>query len=109
MNVEIVTTPDAMARGLGGRAKLGKNEGMLFDFKHEGLHRFWMKDMQFDLDLIWLNEAGTVVYIAQNLKPCTPDACPLYIPTQTATYVLEVNAGFTAAHGIAPGQPARLP
>jgi uncharacterized membrane protein (UPF0127 family) len=80
-----------------------QNHGMLFTFQTESPWGFWMKDMRFSLDIIWFNSNRQVVFIEQNLPPCTPQQCPIYVPTAGATYVLEVNAGFVNAHGVSLG------
>lgn len=103
VDLEIAKSPEAMARGLSGREKLGAVQGMLFAFDMDGSYGFWMKDMKFNLDILWLDGSGRVVYVQENLPPCTPQECPVYKPQQTARYVLEVNAGFAAKHGIKSG------
>ena len=71
----------------------------------------WMKGMLFPLDLIWI-ENGLVVHIerdAPHFPPGTSDmSLPIYAPSAPATYVLEVNAGFTAYHGIEVGSQVEL-
>ncbi len=103
LTVEIAKTMSAQERGLSGRPALPIDHGMLFDFDHQDYWTFWMIDMKFPLDIIWFNSAHQVVYFAQNLPPCTPDNCPDYTPDSAAMYVLEVNAGFVAAHHITLG------
>jgi len=100
VDVEVAQSPEAMARGLSGRESLGAGQGMLFAFDTDGIYGFWMKDMKLDLDILWLDRDGRIVYMQENLLPCTPQACPIYKPARSARYVLEVNAGFAASHGI---------
>jgi len=62
-----------------------------------------MPDMFYPLDMIWINN-GTVVDISANVTTTfNPSAPTFYMPVAPARYVLEVNAGFAAAHGIVPG------
>ncbi|HYW02060.1 MAG TPA: M6 family metalloprotease domain-containing protein [Candidatus Acidoferrum sp.] len=103
LTVEIAKTMSAQERGLSGRPSLPIDHGMLFVFDHQDYWTFWMIDMKFPLDIIWFNSAHQVVYFVQNLPPCTPDNCPDYTPDSAAMYVLEVNAGFVAAHHITLG------
>ena len=103
LTVEIAKTMSAQERGLSGRPSLPIDHGMLFVFDHQDYWTFWMIDMKFPLDIIWFNSAHEVVYFVQNLPPCTPDNCPDYTPDTAAMYVLEVNAGFVAAHHITLG------
>jgi uncharacterized membrane protein (UPF0127 family) len=95
------TTSQAQERGLGGRASLPANEGMLFVFDHTGPHGFWMKDMQFPIDIIWLDENKRVVHIESNVQPSSyPN---VYSPEMPSRYALEVNAGYAATHSIVAG------
>ena len=53
-SVEVASTTIEQARGLSGRAGLKNNEGMLFLFNSAGVQNFWMKDMNFPIDIIWI-------------------------------------------------------
>jgi hypothetical protein len=77
---------------------------MLFVFSQEAEWGFWMHEMRFPLDIIWFNASRQVVFIEQDLPPCTPSLCSVYTPTATAMFVLEVNAGFVATNGVALGE-----
>ncbi len=108
VTTEVVRTPKDLQLGLGGRASLAEDHGMLFVFTKEDRHAFWMKGMQFSLDIIWLDAQGKIVTIEQNLTPCTPDACPSYAPSDKSLYVLEVNAHFTQNHHWQTGQQLEI-
>jgi uncharacterized membrane protein (UPF0127 family) len=54
---------------------LGKNQGMLFIFESEGYYGFWMKNMRFALDIIWINAQKKVIEISANVSPCTTSLC----------------------------------
>jgi M6 family metalloprotease-like protein len=103
LTVEIAKTTLSQEKGLSGRPSLPIDHGMLFVFDHQDYWTFWMIDMQFPLDIIWFNSSQQVVYFVQNLPPCKPDNCPTYTPDTATMYVLEVNAGFIAAHHITIG------
>ena len=103
LTVEIAKTSTEQAKGLSGRDKLPADHGMLFVFDHEDFWGFWMIDMKFPLDIIWFNSNRQVVYIQQNLPPCTPQGCPVFEPPVKAIYVLEVDAGFVQAHNVTLG------
>lgn len=84
---------------------LGENQGMLFIFDKPGIYSFWMKDMNFPLDIIWLQRSGEnlfqVVFIAENVDPST---YPIPISAEReADAVLEVNAGNAKKWGILVG------
>ncbi|HEX55521.1 MAG: hypothetical protein DRO90_01405 [Candidatus Altiarchaeales archaeon] len=100
---EVVSTPEEMARGLMYRKRLEENRGMLFIFKEEGRYGFWMKNMNFPLDIIWISRNKTVAHIEVNLPPCKSDSCPIYVPDKKALYVLEVNANFSIRNNISIG------
>jgi uncharacterized membrane protein (UPF0127 family) len=84
------------------RKGIAFSEGMLFIFEEEARHAFWMKNMKFSIDIIWLSKDKRVVDIASNVLPCVQD-CPRLVPKQDAKYVLETAAGFCAKYNIRPG------
>ncbi len=91
IRAEVVETPQAQQRGLSGRPSLERDQGMLFVFKRPDKYCIWMKDMRFDLDILWLDHNKRVVLIERNVSPSTyPHS---FCPDQPARYVLEVNAG----------------
>ncbi|MGC9310607.1 MAG: DUF192 domain-containing protein, partial [Candidatus Aenigmatarchaeota archaeon] len=96
---------ESRAKGLMFRESLGDDEGMLFVFEKEGHWSFWMKNTIIPLDIIWLCENLTIVHI-QTAPPCREDNCPSYRTPVPASYVLEVNAGFSDKNGISAGDTA---
>ena len=100
LTVELATTLPAQEKGLSGLPSLPSNEGMLFVFDHEDYWAFWMINMKFPLDIIWFNSAREVVWTEPDLQPCRQYDCPVIMPDVESMYVLEVNAGFIAAHHI---------
>ena len=77
---------------------------MLFVFGNEAKHTFWMKDMKFPIDIIWLNSDGKVVHIEKNLQPCVSVLiCTNYSPNTDSQYVLETVSEFTQRHNISVG------
>lgn len=111
VSVEVARTEAEHEKGLGGHAPLGERSGMLFIFPQPANYAFWMKGMTFPLDMLWINDEK-VVFIARDVPsypPNTPDnSLPVYVPTAPATYVLEVNAGFTKKYGIETGTTAEF-
>ena len=99
--VEVADNPEARAKGLSGRASLPPGAGMLFIFEEARVHTFWMKDMMFPLDLVWIGEQCTVASISPNVPPPTAEQAdsdlPRFRPTQPVRYVLEINGGEAAA------------
>ena len=107
VHVMLARTPAEQERGLGGRDSLAVDQGMLFVFPKDGEYAFWMKDMKFSIDILWLAQDGTVVYIVPNLSPSTYPQT--FGPSKPARFVLEVPAGFVAAHWVQVGDRAHLP
>ncbi len=98
VNVEVVSKSEDTSRGLMYRDRLGKDKGMLFVFNQDSRYRFWMKNMKFSLDILWIDQQGTIVSIALDVPACAVDPCPGYTPEKEARYVLELNSGYTKAH-----------
>jgi uncharacterized membrane protein (UPF0127 family) len=99
--IEEVSSPEAQEKGLGGRASISDTAGMLFVFDRADMHCFWMKDMRFPIDMLWLDASKTVVHLEQNVPA---DSYPkTYCPEQNSNYVLEVQAGLSAKAGVVVG------
>lgn len=101
---DIADTEPLREHGLSGRAKLEEKEGMLFVFQADSTYAFWMKDMLFPIDMIWLSNDKRVVYIVQNASPQSYPAS--FVPESPARYVLEVPAGWTVRHNVTIGAQA---
>ena len=104
LTVQLATTPEEQQMGLSNRTSMPADHGMLFVFNQEAQWSFWMHEMNFPLDIIWFNANKQVVFIEQDLPPCTPQACPIFTPPVNAMYVLEVNAGFVKTNGVSLGE-----
>jgi uncharacterized protein len=94
IEIEVADTPKKREQGLSGRASLADNSGVLFKFETVGKHSFWMKDMKFALDFIWIRD-GKIVEITQNVPPPSETGGQPQVvnPTVEIDSVLEVNAG----------------
>jgi uncharacterized protein len=104
--VSVADTQELRERGLGGRTELSPDEGMLFVFDKEDIHPFWMKDMRFSIDILWLANDGTVIYIERDVSP---DTYPqVFSSDKPARYVLELPVGYSAAHHIKVGDRVQL-
>jgi uncharacterized membrane protein (UPF0127 family) len=104
--VEIVQEGEDLKKGLSGRSTLQSDEGMLFIFEKADLHGIWMKDMNFAIDIIWLNEYGEVVHYEKNVVPETFPK--VFAPSQLSKYVIEVSSGFIEREGIKIGDKIDL-
>lgn len=101
VTLDIAKTEEERIQGLSGVKSMPKNHGMLFVFDESGEHGIWMKDMNFALDIIWLNEYSEVIYIERN---ATPESFPkVFGSKKMSRYVLEFNAGFASRNSIKVG------
>ncbi len=98
LNIDIVNTEAEREKGLSGREGLEENEGMLFVFEKEGYYGFWMKDMKFAIDIVWLDKNKKIVHVEKNVSPETyPKVFNSPIPN---LYVLETPVGFLVKNNI---------
>jgi uncharacterized membrane protein (UPF0127 family) len=100
VDVEIVSTPAQIERGLMFREHLPPDQGMLFLMTEERNWPFWMRNTLIPLDLIYIARDLTIAGIVENAEPRTEILREVGKPS---LYVLEVNGGFCAAHKIAAG------
>jgi uncharacterized protein len=100
--VEVSDTPDTQTRGLMYRTSLAPDDGMIFLFDREQNHSFWMKNTSLPLDMIFISRDRRIVGIHPNAEPFSLKPIDVGAPSRA---VLEVNAGFAAAHGLAAGDP----
>lgn len=89
ITVRIADNQKERQQGLSGTTNLDKDEGMLFVFDHPGSYPFWMKDMYFDIDIIWIKD-NTVIGISRG-DHRQPDK--LIYPPSSVDRVLEVLPG----------------
>jgi len=100
IDIEIADAEWKRSLGLMYREKMAANQGMLFVFEEEAPRSFWMKNTRISLDMIFANAERKIVTILRNTTPYSEQ---LYTSHKPAMYVVEVNAGFSAMHGIAVG------
>lgn len=101
--VELALDP---VKGLSGRGSMNPGTGMLFSMPNAC--NFWMKDMKFPLDIIWINDKREVVDISENLPVPTSSFMPLYSPRRFSVYALEINGGEAKALGINIGDAVEI-
>jgi uncharacterized protein len=104
--VELATTEAERERGLMFRKELPPGRGMLFDFHREQQVGFWMKNTLIPLDMIFIDDRGRIISIAQNAKPMSED---LIMSGGRVRAVLEVIGGTTHRLGIEPGDRVSNP
>lgn len=109
--VEVASNADLRRIGLSGRGELGENSGMLFMFDRVDIYDFWMKDMKFPLDIIWIKN-NKVADLEESVPPPpvgAPDASlPVYKPEAPADLVLEVKAGFAQKNQVRIGDEVKM-
>ena len=107
VTVTVANDTEERAQGLSGVPALDELEGKLFVFDESGYHRFWMKDMQFPIDIIFIDESFTVVDIVENVLP---ESYPTtYTSRVPARFVLETNAFFARSFSVETGDRAIIP
>ncbi|MFQ6082526.1 MAG: DUF192 domain-containing protein [Candidatus Aminicenantia bacterium] len=93
VTAELAITDQERAVGLMFRESLSSDQGMLFIFEEEGYYSFWMKNMKFAIDIIWIDENKRILHIEEKVLPCRKEPCPSYLSSLPARYVLELVAG----------------
>ncbi|MGE5541181.1 MAG: DUF192 domain-containing protein [Bacillota bacterium] len=107
MQFEIADTHDKQELGLGNRASIPDNYGMLFVFQKPDRYGFWMKDMLVPIDITWLDTDGSIILIDHSVDPSTyPHA---FYPPVPVKYVLETRAGYAKDHNWDVGTKVSLP
>lgn len=94
----VANTPHEREQGLSGTHFLNSGNGMFFVFEDAEEHGFWMKDMEFSIDILWINEDNQIVDMEENVSPDTYPT--VFTPDAPAKYVLEVMAGWAAENDV---------
>ena len=106
VHVTIADTISSRERGLGDRTGLAPDEGMLFVFASDAKYGFWMKDMHFPIDILWLSGRGEVLDMRKDVSPATYPA--IFTPKAPARFVLELPAGFSEAYNVKIGDEVKM-
>ncbi|MFN2381252.1 MAG: DUF192 domain-containing protein [Guyparkeria sp.] len=101
--IELATTPSSRLRGLMHRPSLASNQGMLFIYPDEAPRSFWMKNVSFAIDILYLDADWRLVHRHEAVPPCRSDPCPGYPSHDAARYVLELPAGTASRLSLEPG------
>jgi hypothetical protein len=105
VRVEIADTEPKIERGLMYRQNLPPDDGMLFLLPVEQDWKFWMHNTLISLDMVFVKRDMTVAGVAANTEPQTDTIRSVGIPSR---FVVEVNAGWCAAHHVTAGTPVRF-
>ncbi len=111
-NFEVGIADNALTRaqGLSGRPFLAEKEGLFFIFSSLGKNGFWMKGMNFPIDIVWIKD-DRVIGFSENLQPEPGKNIlnfSIYYPPEEVDKVLEVNAGAVAKYNLKIGDAASL-
>ena len=102
--VEVAASSEKRIKGLSGKGSLDAGTGMLFVFENEERLRFWMREMEISLDMVWIASNCRVIDVSENVpfpEPDTPlEDLPRYSPESPVKYVLEINGGESADLGL---------
>ena len=105
--VDIADDPAERTLGLSGRESLDRDAGMWFVRDAEIVGSFWMREMRFPIDIVWIGADLRVVDVTHSApvpQPGTPiEQLPRYSPSAPAAFVLEITAGLAEELGIDPG------
>ncbi len=107
IEVQLADSETSRELGLSYRESIGDEEGMLFIFDKPDVYAFWMKDMKFPIDIIWLSETGQVVHTEEDVSPNTYPK--IFANKPKAQYVLELNAGMAKKYGLYLGSKVLFP
>ena len=106
LSVLIADTTEEIIAGLSGVETLSPYDGMLFVFEEDIYPGFWMKDMKFPIDIVWIDNAWVVDSISENVATSTYPQ--LFYPQKPIRYVLEMPAGVSQDKKIMSGSRLRF-
>jgi hypothetical protein len=102
VTLDVAVTEQEKMRGLSGRTALCDACGMLFVFDSAIPQTFWMKDMLFDIDVLWINQ-NTIVGLQKDISHRRQEK-EVFISPKPADKVVELPAGFVDKHRVRVGQ-----
>lgn len=106
IDAEIARTEHEVTRGLMYRTSMPENRGMLFRMPRREEQIFWMRNTCISLDMLFLDDDGTIVGILESVPILNEAQRTVHKPSR---YVLELNGGYSKAHGLRAGMKAILP
>lgn len=104
----VADDPVARYRGLGGRDRLAANEGMIFLGLHSARPAMTMRDMRFDLDIVWLGPDDRIVHVVSRADRLRPSVVYVNPRGTVADRVIELPAGTCERVGIAVGDRVQV-
>ena len=112
--VELAKSSEEIATGLMNHTSLETNKGMLFIYEKAQKPGFWMKHMDFPIDILFIDKEGVIRDIKKDFQPCpktfdgpfASSACPSYAPKEPIKLVLEISNGLSEKYNIQVGDKA---
>jgi uncharacterized protein len=107
--VTVATTSAQQQEGLSGKKSLPQDQGLLFVFKNANRYPFWMKGMNFPLDIVFINNQKVISIIQNAPAPKgNADNLPVYTPEGPVTHVLEINSELVKKYNIKKGDTVKI-
>lgn len=106
IDAELALSQHDIEKGLMYRRHMNDDHGMLFKLEEHADHTFWMQNTCIPLDMLFIDDDGTVVGVVEGAAPLTTSTRSVGCESR---YVLEMNAGWCRSHGVKPGQKVSLP
>lgn len=101
-------TPEGLQKGLAIFDELPADHGMIFRGLPVGVQSFWMKDMRFNIDIMWVNKDNEIIHIVYDASKDSYPARFENPPTQPSSYVIELNAGSAEKYKLQPGSKVTI-
>ena len=107
-SLTVAATEKEKEVGLSGKKSLAKNAGMLFPYTTKTTPTFWMRNMEFPIDILFISD-GKIVTLYKNVKPpISEQNLQLYSPSTPVDNVIEINAGLSDQYGFKEGDPVTI-
>ncbi len=107
--VEVADNDTEKQIGLSEKEDLKENEGMIFVFENPGMYSFWMKEMNFPIDIVYINGDKVTTVIPNAQPPVSEnDELPIYQPESVSDRILEIKAGLASKHNIQKGSTVKI-
>jgi uncharacterized membrane protein (UPF0127 family) len=106
LKAQIAKTETEKQKGLGGKACIPENQAMLFEFEKSSYYPFWMKDMKFPIDIVWIDSSKKVITVKSNVTPSTYPQT--FVSGKPAQYVLELQENSSKKFNISEGSSLKF-
>lgn len=104
----VLRTEATRQKGLSGSSSLPANRAMVFDFETDSMWGIWMKDMNYPIDIAWVDKGGKIVHLVQDAQPSSYPKT-IFRPDVDSRYVIELASGTIKNTGVKKGDSVTLP